>query len=125
GKIINKRQKKYSQSREELMLKLINRSTPQAYDMNLNDGLCTYDKDVNGGCAIGCDISHKLSKEIYNDNANSEQVFQYLPKRLQKMGGDFLGDIQKIHDNDNNWINTITAQKGKDGLVWDILGKIR
>lgn len=112
---------KVSKTREELLLKLINRQTPMAFD--INDG-CTYSHDVNGGCAIGCDISYKLSKEL-SGLGGIETVQEKLPRRLLKMGKNFLTDIQNIHDGQTSWIDDEKATKGKDGLVWSESGKLK
>lgn len=92
--------KKYSQTREELMLKLIHREQPRAYDYAKNN--CVYDQNINGGCAIGCDIKPSLAKKLIGF---AFCVIDKLPKRLQKMGKDFLEDIQIIHDLRKHWIN--------------------
>lgn len=112
---------KVSKTREELLLKLINRETPMAYD---EDEGCTYNQDVNGGCAIGCDISYGLSKRLAG-GGGILTIKEKLPKRLIKMGTTFLIDLQNIHDDQTNWIDDEKATKGKDGLVWSGNGKLK
>src|SRR5690606_29109913 len=88
--VIMKKTKKYSQTREELLLKLIHRDSPQAYKPSVG---CVYDKNLNGGCAIGCDILPKLAEDLDGD---VDDIYHLLPKRLRKMGKKFLSGIQNI-----------------------------
>ena len=114
-----KKTKKYSQTREELLLKLIHRDSPQAYKPSVG---CVYDKNLNGGCAIGCDILPKLAEDLDGD---VDDIYHLLPKRLRKMGKKFLSGIQNIHDNHHNYINSNTGEKGEDGLIWNNTGKLK
>ena len=92
---------KYSQTREELFLKLVNRKEPRAQG---NKGICVYSHNVNGGCAIGCDIRQSLALKLdsfelgHDTGVNNPDVFNSLPNRLRKMGQMFLADLQHLHD---------------------------
>lgn len=54
-----KKKYKYAQTKEELVLSLINRQTPRAYSWKEHS--CTYNRDIHNGCAIGSQISKALS----------------------------------------------------------------
>lgn len=98
---------KYAQNKTEMLQSLLDRKQPRAFNkLNLS---CTYDHSVNGGCAIGCQINKKLSKEL--DVQALVSVFECLPKRMQKMGLTFLKRIQLIHDLETNY--------NEDGIGWN------
>ena len=125
--------KKFAQTKEELLLSLINRQTPRAVQGKEINTMCTYSHSINGGCAIGCQVKKSLAKTLDNhgalafdendDEGSYSEVFYCLPKRLQKMGHEFLSLIQSTHDEQTNYINSETAEKGKDGLIWNARGK--
>ena len=109
---------KYAKTREEMLLSLINRKTPRAFSDDLYE--CVYDKKVNGGCAIGCQIGNG-----FNHAGSVHKIFTHLPKRLQNMGLYFLQDIQNVHDYRANWIYADTAKLcPKTGLVWNRDGRL-
>ena len=119
--------KKYSQTREELVLKLINRKEPQAVKKTKGKFAtepCVYNQDFNGGCAIGCDVRPSLSRSMPQGSVEYREVFDELPKRLRDMGSDFLHKVQRVHDNVENWNDTKSA-KLLNGLVWNELGVMR
>lgn len=112
---------KYSElnTRKKVILTLINRNTPRAYN-NCN---CVYDQDFSGGCAIGCLITKSKSKNLPEDGDLS-QIFSLLPKRLQNLGSDFLQNMLNVHDRPENWIDERNASK-KNGYVWSNVGRIK
>lgn len=120
---------KFAQTREDLLLSLIHREQPRAY--NKNAGECDYSQKINGGCAIGCQIKEKLSYEleggifIDDEDDSLDSVFNMLPKRMRDLGSKFLHYIQCIHDESNSWNDASTGEKGSDGLVWNQKGKDR
>ena len=105
-----------SKTKEELLTRLINRKQPQAYDVD-----CTYDHAVNGGCAIGCEVSEKkaLELETIGGGIIDDNIYRALPRRLKKIGREFLQAVQSLHDNNINW------EKGRTGKssVWSNKGQ--
>lgn len=64
----------------------------------------TAEKPLSEGCAIGRKLSKKLQLELDNIDdfgisVHSDLVFLKLPKKLQKLGKDFLLSCQNLHDN--------------------------
>jgi hypothetical protein len=110
-----------SKTKEELLTRLINRKQPQA--MRIEIDMCTYDHEVNGGCAIGSEVSKKkaLELEVIGGGIIDDHIFEALPKRLKKIGREFLKEVQSLHDNDINW------EKGRTGesSVWSNRGQRR
>ena len=110
---------KLAQNREEMVLSLINRKTMQA---KTKDGGCTYSHEHNGGCAIGCQVMAKTANKLNrlgNGFIWNNSVFYALPQRMQKMGQEFLRDVQKVHDNNGHW----RKEPDADGNVWNSFGK--
>ena len=76
--------------------------------------------DGSDGCAIGRKISKRLAKKLDNSiglggddgaSVSSDSIFELLPQKLQKLGQDFLSDIQDFHDDKNNWENKKAIQR--------------
>jgi len=69
------------------------------------------------GCAIGRRIPDLALRERLDGFAVSsvrdDDIFRLLPTELQDLGKDFLGDLQVLHDNRNNWNETGLSSKGK------------
>ena len=103
-------------TREEVLLVLLNRKEPQA----LVGESCTYDHNVNGGCAIGQCLTSKQARNMPGYGLYDEKDFNALPGRMKTLDQDFLWKIQKIHDYQINWFNYRTAEKDHDtGYVWN------
>ena len=71
----------------------------------------------NKACAIGREISDELANRLDNEfisaQCSNNDVFKLLPIRLQKMGSNFLNDIQILHDNAYNWTKKGLSENGK------------
>lgn len=79
------------------------------------DNRCKYRGANNTACAIGREIPDKLAKELdrkIKTTVKVDSVFEKLPKRLQKMGKDFLNDIQRLHDSQHCWTETGLSSDG-------------
>lgn len=102
-------------TKEEILLKLIERKEPMATAV-LG---CTYDHGYNGGCAIGCLIESELAGDI---SGIVRDVIHKLPEPIAQHGVAFLSDLQFIHDGPNHWVNWKTAEPSTDGYVWNHKG---
>lgn len=75
---------------------------------------------LNGkACAIGREISDELAKEfddLENTGVYEDDIFDALPKRLQRLGKEYLSSIQKLHDSSLNWDNGGLSAKGKQSV---------
>ncbi len=82
---------------------------------------CLYSpiKNKSKGCAIGRHIrDKKLCKKldkfgILENSVNNDEVFDLLPKKLQRLGQSFLIEIQNLHDYTPNWNETGLSEQGK------------
>jgi hypothetical protein len=107
-------------TKEELVQMLIDRKKPQAVDSDQN---CTYSHSSNGGCAIGVAVTKGVAENLESfGNSTFEQTLARAPKRLSNMGRSFLGDLQNIHDVNENWWDSEKATIGSNELVWNDLG---
>lgn len=70
------------------------------------------------GCAIGRLIKNKqLCKELDSycvSAVDSKNVYPKLPKNLQKLGIDFLKDLQTLHDREVNWNDKGISDVGRE-----------
>jgi len=68
------------------------------------------------GCAIGKHIKDKqlCSKldTIICSGLTESDIYRRLPTNLQKLGQDFLIDIQMLHDNRDNWTISGLSRSG-------------
>lgn len=65
---------------------------------------CRYSHRINGGCAIGRNISSELAETLDAQPTNDvESLFHLLPEELVHLGADFLIQLQKLHDRNQNW----------------------
>jgi hypothetical protein len=69
------------------------------------------------GCAIGRKIPNKrlcdrLDGE-YTTSVDDPSIFNKLPAKLKELGQDFLTDLQKLHDEENNWNEKGLSKVGK------------
>lgn len=95
-----------SKTREELLLNTVRHFNSENRAQNLNG--CVYRTKDGKGCAIGREISNALAHKFdkrkgENVYVTSDYVFNFLPKRLQKMGKKFLAHIQDLHDLSSYW----------------------
>ncbi len=83
-----------------------------------NFGTCQYKpSDTSEGCAIGRLIPLKLAESLpQGDGVNRDVVFNKLPKRIQKLGVNFLSALQSLHDGSNfeNMNETTVIHRMKD-----------
>lgn len=81
------------------------------------ENLCLYTpiKGRSKGCAIGRHIKDKklCAKLDTMGVVTEKKVFKKLPKKLKKLGQDFLDAIQLLHDYRENWSKTGLSAKGK------------
>ena len=104
-----------SKTRQELLDNTINHFTSLNRSSDI-EGNCKY-LSVNGcRCAIGLEIP-KTKARIFDDLKNDnpvcrDEIFENLPKRLQKMGASFLSAIQRLHDTDEYWNKEGLSAKG-------------
>jgi len=107
-----------SKTKEELLTRLINRKQPQA--MRIEPDVCTYDHEVNGGCAIGGEVSKKKALELEDIGSGivDDKIYRALPRRLKKMGRDFLQQVQSLHDSNATW----EQERIGESLAWNNYG---
>jgi hypothetical protein len=76
---------------------------------NEDIGFCEYITPDGRMCAIGREVTHP--EKLPNSSVHDSEAFKSLPKRLRKMGQDFLIEIQGLHDDEDHeyW--------GRDGLT--------
>ena len=110
-----------SKTKEELLTRLINRKQPQA--MRIEVDVCTYDHEVNGGCAIGGEVSKKKALELEDIGSGivDDKIYRALPRRLKKMGRDFLQQVQSLHNSNATW----EQERIGESLVWSNYGMER
>jgi len=107
-----------SKTKEELLTRLINRKQPQAYDI-----ICSYYHQVHGGCAIGCEVSEKKASELelIGGGIIDDNIYRALPRRLKKIGREFLQAVQSLHDHTRSW----EKERTEESLVWSNYGMER
>ena len=107
-----------SKTKEELLTRLINRKQPQAYDIT-----CSYYHQVHGGCAIGCEVSEKKASELelIGGGIIDDNIYRALPRRLKKIGREFLQAVQSLHDHTRSW----EKERTEESLVWSNYGMER
>jgi hypothetical protein len=79
------------------------------------DSRCKYRGANNTACAIGREIPDELAKSLdrsFQNAVKADSVFDKLPKRLQRMGKDFLNAIQRLHDTSYCWDETGLTPNG-------------
>jgi len=110
--------KKYplSKTREELLLNTIRyyHTDGNPRGVSNNGGECSY-ITLNGcRCAIGREISKNKAYifEELNGPITNYHLFSKLPLRLRKLGSDYLGNIQSLHDNRRHWHNNKLTSAG-------------
>ena len=104
-----------SNNRQELFDNTINHFNSE--NRCVDKAACKYRLNEKG-CAIGREISDKLANELDESNCGDTsvsecEIFNKLPKRLQRMGRNFLTDIQRFHDNATDWDENGLSQSGK------------
>lgn len=95
---------------KDKQLKVLN-DTANYFNLNnrsvIEVGRCKYHIDGKQGCAIGRLIEDiELKKELDllpNTGVNDNTVFNKLPDNIKELGQPFLTDLQRLHDNVNNW----------------------
>jgi len=101
--------------RSKTKLELLN-NTAARYNINTRavnvKGCCSYITEDGKKCAIGAEVRNP--SKLVNGGVLNDYVFSALPKRLQKMGLDFLSDIQSLHDKPINWNERGLSEKGSD-----------
>jgi hypothetical protein len=111
-------------TKEEALLILLNRKTPQALTRNGEDEFCTYSHSVNGGCAVGQMVT-KNQAEIMecegNVSVSTACMRGHLPKRLSKLGLEFLVELQNVHDRNSYWNDSQTGRL-INNKVWNTDG---
>lgn len=66
------------------------------------------------GCAIGRHLSKELAIELDNEELTDVMsIFDKLPSELQKLGDDFLQNVQELHDVVRNWNETGLTDYGR------------
>lgn len=105
--------KQISKTRQELFDNTINYFNID--NLSYSFGSCFYRKNEKA-CAIGREIKDELAFKLDNFSGGYGvcDVFNLLPKRLQKMGIEFLSSIQDLHDNTNNWTSDGLSETGKN-----------
>jgi len=114
--------KKFSQTRQELL-----QSTVNYYTLNnraVSGDTCAYMTEKGNRCAIGIECNKKLARELesmddsadYGSSVKNDDMFSMLPKRLKKMGQQFLSSIQNLHDLSSHWDEEGISKEGKDRI---------
>ncbi len=92
----------------------------RGWSKNDNGNGCVYSPvaDISEGCAIGRHIKDKeLCARLDTPEfggVNLDKTFDALPKKLQKLGQEFLKKIQELHDVSTNWNDKGLSEQGKD-----------
>lgn len=79
--------------------------------MSYGGNACSY----VAGCAIGRKIEDKALCATLDAQGDSsaDKVFDMLPLDLQKLGKEFLADVQGVHDSFDNWNETGLTSEGE------------
>ncbi len=104
-------------------LKVLN-ETIKAYNINTRcvdtqgDGNCKYYLKGHQGCAVGRLIDDVKLKKRLNDgdeegDSSVLNLFDILPKKVQKLGMGFLVDLQGLHDKRSYWDEKGLTKEGK------------
>jgi hypothetical protein len=95
-------------------------SNPFELRSNSNSG-CFYnppkDKPNSIGCAIGMYLPSKICSKIEGHSINltiNTNLFNLLPKWMQKMDNYFLISLQSLHDKDDYWNDEGLTAIGKN-----------
>lgn len=83
-----------------------------------NGSYCQYSPIIGRteGCAIGRLITDKrLCTEFdsFGGSLKAPSIQQKLPIELVELGLDFLYDLQRLHDRENNWTEAGLSSKGE------------
>jgi hypothetical protein len=106
-------QKTIAERREEFLTDMLEYYSvdPIARRCKNSAGKCVYSPISPGseGCAIGRHLPERLSAElddkyrVSNNSVCNVEIFRQLPKWMQELGMNFLGDMQALHDDDQSW----------------------
>jgi hypothetical protein len=83
---------------------------------------CRY-RYKNNRCAVGRWISDKKYKKSFEGtsvrgfedkllNKTSIKIFKSLPQKIQSLGSDFIGEVQALHDDYDNWADNGLSREG-------------
>lgn len=90
------------QKRSEFLEEMVAHFNSENRGINPETGNCSYEH----GCAIGRKIADKeLCKSFDSRTANNtaNALFDRFPEELKILGGRFLRDCQKLHDDERAW----------------------
>jgi len=111
--------RKVSNTRQELFDNTINRFNSKNRSADDTGEGCHYWMKKKGKvrrCAIGVELTMSKAEEmqkLYKEEF-VHGIFNFLPKRLQDMGVDFLDCIQRLHDTCHFWTKEGISEAGQD-----------
>lgn len=99
-------------------------STNRSIDLTKNEIQCVYYHPKFGGCAIGIhvpiDVRKKLDQvepeEEVGMSILNDEIFSMIPMKMQKLGQNFLSEIQSLHDIKMNWNENGLTEFGKNNV---------
>jgi hypothetical protein len=108
--------KKYplSKTKEELLLTTIRYYHTDGNPRGVRNNGCSYITLDGHCCAIGRELSVNKAHifEELNGRITQDYLFSKLPIRLQRLGSDYLGHIQSLHDTFQYWKNNKLTPAG-------------
>jgi hypothetical protein len=78
-----------------------------------SDGRCHYIMPDGRRCAIGSEVSKRDAEKLENSGGTACSLMSFFPYRLYRLGADFLNEIQRLHDQSNNWDEHGLTDKGE------------
>lgn len=103
-----------SKTKEELLNNTIKRYNIET--RSTDGSRCKYLNNDDRRCAIGIELNKPLARRLDMIEPNgviNDEVFKLLPKRLKKMGKDFLSEVQVLHDNRQYWTEEGLSRQGE------------
>lgn len=84
---------------------------------------CRYSGETLGKNTEGCGIGRLLTLEQrnylddkYPEGESVANIFEELPKGVQRLGVDFLSDLQQLHDRQNCWDEFSITRQGVEAV---------